>query len=50
MLGEIKVKTGSCVEMVDITPIVQREVSRKGVSEGICVVYVPHTTAGITIN
>lgn len=50
MFGQIKVKTGSRVEMVDITSLVQREVSQKGVSEGICVVYVPHTTAGITIN
>jgi secondary thiamine-phosphate synthase enzyme len=50
MIGEIKVKTGSRVEMVDITSLVQIEVSQKGISEGICVVYVPHTTAGITIN
>lgn len=50
MTEQINVKTGSRAEMVDITKLVQREVSRKGVSEGICVVYVPHTTAGITIN
>jgi len=50
MLVQIKIKTGSRVEMVDITPLVKREISQKGVSDGICVVYVPHTTAGITIN
>jgi len=50
MFGQIKVNTGSRVEMLDITPLIQREVSQKGVTEGICVVYVPHTTAGITIN
>jgi secondary thiamine-phosphate synthase enzyme len=50
MIEEIKVKTGSRVEMLDITPLVQREVSKSGVTEGICVVYVPHTTAGVTIN
>jgi len=44
------VKTGSRIEMVDITPTVQKEVSNAGVAEGVCVVYVPHTTAGITIN
>lgn len=38
------------MEMIDITPLVQREVTRAGHPEGICVVYVPHTTAGITIN
>jgi secondary thiamine-phosphate synthase enzyme len=36
--------------MVDITSSVQQEVSKAGVTDGICVVYVPHTTAGITIN
>jgi secondary thiamine-phosphate synthase enzyme len=50
MLGEIKVKTVARAEMVDITALVQREISRKGVSDGICIVYVPHTAAGITIN
>lgn len=46
----INVNTGSRAEMVDITMLVQEEVSKAGVIEGICVVYVPHTTAGITIN
>jgi len=50
MPGEIKVKTGARVEMMDITRLVQREVSQSGITDGICVVYVPHTTAGITIN
>jgi secondary thiamine-phosphate synthase enzyme len=36
--------------MVDITDSVQKAVSETGVSEGFCVVYVPHTTSGITIN
>lgn len=36
--------------MVDITPSVQKEISKTGVKDGFCVVYVPHTTAGITIN
>jgi secondary thiamine-phosphate synthase enzyme len=36
--------------MKDITALVQKEVSNRGVKEGICFVYVPHTTAGITIN
>jgi secondary thiamine-phosphate synthase enzyme len=36
--------------MVDITAMVQKEVSGQGVEDGICMVYVPHTTAGVTIN
>lgn len=46
----IPVKTTAGSEMVDITSSVQKEISNAGVSDGICVVYVPHTTAGITIN
>ena len=44
------VKTTARSEMVDITSLVQKEIAKAGVSEGVCVVYVPHTTAGITIN
>ena len=36
--------------MVDITGSVQKELSKAGVDDGFCVVYVPHTTAGVTIN
>ena len=46
----LNIKTQSRIDMVDITPSVQREISTAGVTDGICVVYVPHTTAGITIN
>ncbi len=35
---------------MDITREVQDVVAKSGVSDGICVVYVPHTTAGITVN
>jgi secondary thiamine-phosphate synthase enzyme len=46
----IHVKTRSRIEMVDITSSVQKEVSKSKTSDGLCFVYVPHTTAGITIN
>jgi secondary thiamine-phosphate synthase enzyme len=46
----IEVKTRDRNEMVDITAAVQNEVSRRGIRSGLCFVYVPHTTAGITIN
>jgi secondary thiamine-phosphate synthase enzyme len=46
----INVKTGSRIDMVDITSMIQKEMSKSGIKEGICFVYVPHTTAGITIN
>jgi heterodisulfide reductase subunit A-like polyferredoxin len=44
------VKTSSRDEFVDITPQVQRAVSAAGVRAGTATVYVPHTTAGVTIN
>ena len=46
----INVKTRSRIEMVDITSLVQKEISKSKTSDGLCLVYVPHTTAGITIN
>jgi len=36
--------------MVDITHEVEEAVRKRGVSSGVCVLFVPHTTAGITIN
>ncbi len=50
MANSISVKTKSRIDMVDITASVQKEVSKAGVKDAFCVVYVPHTTAGITIN
>jgi secondary thiamine-phosphate synthase enzyme len=37
-------------ELVDITGKVQDAVERAGVSSGTCFVYVPHTTAAVTVN
>lgn len=44
------VSTGSRMEFVDITGQIQKEVSRSGTSDGVCYIYNPHTTAGLTIN
>ena len=41
--------SGSC-QFVDITSQVQKTVSESKIGDGMVVVYVPHTTAGITIN
>lgn len=46
----VSVKTTTRVDMVDITHRVQQEVEKTGVTDGLCVVYVPHTTSGVTIN
>lgn len=44
------VNTHRRTELVDITGQVQDAVVRSGVSNGVCFVYVPHTTAGICVN
>ena len=44
------VRTSGQVELIDITSFVQSVVSKSGVISGMCTVFVPHTTAGITIN
>jgi len=44
------VATGSRAQFVDVTRQVYAELAKRGVKNGMCYVYVPHTTAGITIN
>jgi len=50
MIKDIHVKTRSRTEFVNITSDVQKIVKESGVKSGTCHVYVPHTTAGVTIN
>ena len=50
MLKTLSVRTSSQTEMVDVTGQVQKELSASGVEEGRLTLYVPHTTAGVTIN
>jgi secondary thiamine-phosphate synthase enzyme len=45
-----EVQTRERVVFIDITTQVATEVARSGVRDGVAVVYVPHTTAGVTIN
>ena len=50
MIKTISVKTSARTEMVDVTSFVERELAGAGVSEGRITLYVPHTTAAITVN
>jgi len=50
MLKRISISTHSQVELVNITSSIEKTVSESGVKEGVCYIFVPHTTAGITIN
>ena len=47
---DFEVRTRRRAELVDITERVAEAVARSGIAEGTCHVFVPHTTAGVTIN
>ena len=47
---ELKVKSRKKNEMIDITSDIKKLINKKNLKEGHIIVYVPHTTAGITIN
>lgn len=50
MFKEINLSTNKKNELIDITSKVELTVNLSGINTGICVVYVPHTTAGVIIN
>jgi secondary thiamine-phosphate synthase enzyme len=50
MVITIPIKTRDRSEMIDVTATVQEELTKSGLQDGVCIVYVPHTTAGVTIN
>ena len=50
MRREFEVRTPSHACLVNITGQVAKLVSLSKIQEGICCVFIPHTTAGITIN
>ena len=50
MKTQFSVSTSEHACLVDITRKVQKIVKDSGVSDGLVTVYVPHTTAGVTIN
>ena len=50
MIKRLEVQTGSRAQLIDITSQVKAALRSENISSGIIVVYVPHTTCGITIN
>ena len=50
MLEKFSVKTSSGEEFIDITSLIQDKVRATGIKDGIAMVFVPHTTAAVTIN
>ncbi|MFQ5989992.1 MAG: secondary thiamine-phosphate synthase enzyme YjbQ [Candidatus Methylomirabilales bacterium] len=48
-MTKLKVKTEKREALYDITSEIQRAMDTSGVSEGICHIYVPHTTAAVLV-
>ena len=46
----LQVKTSAHTQMLDITRQIQDAVTDSGVKSGICTIFIPHTTAAVTIN
>ncbi len=50
MFNIIRIKSKKRVDAIEITDYVRNIIKSLGVKDGVCVLYVPHTTAGIIIN
>ena len=49
-MERISIKTNKRRELIDITEKIQSVISRIKIKSGCCVIFIPHTTAGLTIN
>ncbi len=48
--GSVVVKTKNTMELIDITQLMTSELRKSSVERGVCLLFNPHTTAGLTIN
>ena len=48
-MAEVTVKSTTCCEIIDITAQVAAAIPQE-MKNGVCVIYSPHTTAGVTVN
>lgn len=46
----INIKTFQRIDFIDITHEIEKQVRQSGIKEGLCCLFVPHTTAGLTVN
>jgi secondary thiamine-phosphate synthase enzyme len=47
---EIRVRTTQRVQCLDVTDRIQAAIERSGAKDGVCLLFCPHTTAGLTLN
>ncbi|GAB6138711.1 secondary thiamine-phosphate synthase enzyme YjbQ [Halanaerobaculum tunisiense] len=50
MLREYRIQTDQQAQLIDITSRMQKNINQAGVETGVCTVFIPHTTAAVTIN
>ncbi|HUS80063.1 MAG TPA: secondary thiamine-phosphate synthase enzyme YjbQ [Armatimonadota bacterium] len=50
MITELTISTGNRTELIDITAPIRDVVRESEVQSGVCVLFCPHTTAGLTLN
>ncbi|MCX8031510.1 MAG: secondary thiamine-phosphate synthase enzyme YjbQ [Thermodesulfovibrionales bacterium] len=50
MIKTLSIKSKTRTELIDITEDINRIIKESGIKSGVCYLYVPHTTAAITIN
>jgi secondary thiamine-phosphate synthase enzyme len=50
IIQTFQVRTSTQTEFIDITRSVQEALKKTGVEDGICIVFISHTTAAVTIN
>ena len=50
MTQTFSVKSSKQTELIDITRLIQEIVQKAGAEDGLCMLFVPHTTAAVTIN
>jgi len=46
----LSVKTQAKTELIDVTSDINQVIQKSGIEQGLCMIYVPHTTAAVTIN
>ncbi|MCT4611815.1 MAG: secondary thiamine-phosphate synthase enzyme YjbQ [Clostridia bacterium] len=50
MIYDFSIHSGYQMEFIDITNKIRDQIKKSGIREGLCTVFVPHTTCGVTIN
>ena len=50
LMKELHISSSQRNQMIDITTDIQHLIKEEKINDGVVIVYVPHTTAGITIN